>query len=55
MTKLVKRTPGRPPKSRTSNPKNHYQIDKIIDFKLIEGHRYYLIKWKNYSSEHNTW
>jgi hypothetical protein len=34
----------------------HYEIEKIVrERKDDDGEVYYLIKWKNYSSSHNTW
>ena len=32
-----------------------YEIEKIIAFRIIGGKRHYLIKWKDYSPNFNTW
>jgi hypothetical protein len=33
----------------------HYVVEKILDHKGSTGARKYLVKWKGFSSEHNTW
>ena len=32
-----------------------YIVSKIIEPKIIDGEKYYLIKWKGYSNKHNTY
>lgn len=32
-----------------------YEVDEILDYKCIKHRKYYLIKWKGYSSVDNTW
>ena len=31
------------------------EIEKIVGHKLMRGDTYYLVKWKDFSSRHNTW
>jgi hypothetical protein len=47
----------------TKNPENdqdeaddgEYEVEKIIDQKTEKGQIYYLVKWKGYPPEDNTW
>jgi len=32
-----------------SNDDDVYECDRIVDVKLIDGRRFYLIKWKDFS------
>lgn len=32
-----------------------YEVDMIFGHKLMEGEIYYFVKWKNYTSDSNTW
>ena len=32
-----------------------YEVEKVLKHRGPEGKREYLVKWKNYSSNHNTW
>ena len=32
-----------------------YEAEGILDFKRVSGKPYYLIKWKGYPNEENTW
>ena len=32
-----------------------YEVQSILDFKRVSGKPYYLVKWKGYSDEENTW
>lgn len=35
--------------------KSEYEVESIIDRKLKDNDTWYLIKWKNWSNENNTW
>ncbi len=35
--------------------KREYEVEKIINSKIVKGVTYYLIKWKNFSKRYNTW
>ena len=32
-----------------------YEVEKVLGKKKIQGRDHYLIKWKGYSNEDNTW
>ena len=32
-----------------------YAVEKVIRTKLNKGKRFYLIKWKGFDTDHNTW
>lgn len=32
-----------------------YSVEKVLDKKVENGRTFYLIKWLNYSDEHNSW
>ena len=32
-----------------------YEVESILDFKRVSGKPHYLVKWKGYSDEENTW
>ena len=34
---------------------SHYEIERLINKRVIRNQSYYLIKWKNYDNEHNVW
>jgi chromobox protein 1/chromobox protein 5 len=34
---------------------DYYEIDQVLDYKVHKHKKYYLIKWKGYSSKDNTW
>ena len=34
---------------------NEYEVEEILDSRLVEGLRQYLIKWKGYDDSENTW
>lgn len=34
---------------------NCYTVEKILDSKIEKRKRYYLVKWKDYNDEHNSW
>lgn len=43
--------PGIDPESQNAD----YEIERILDDKLIRGKRHYLVKWKGYDDTENTW
>ncbi len=34
---------------------NEYDVEKVVDQKVVNGNIYFQIKWKGYGNEHNTW
>lgn len=40
---------------QNSEDSNIYEVEDIIDAKLFKGRKYYLVKWKHYGPEWNTW
>jgi hypothetical protein len=32
-----------------------YEVECIKDRKILRGKKHYLIKWKDWAEEHNTW
>lgn len=38
-----------------SPPKGVYLVDEILGSKKVGGIKHYLIKWKGYKTEHNSW
>ena len=34
---------------------NQYEVEKIIEDKKINKKTFYLVKWKNFSHNNNTW
>jgi transposase InsO family protein len=51
--------PGAPPAPVTEiqpvNPNAEYEVEDILDYKLVRGKPRYLIKWKDYPQSENTW
>lgn len=35
--------------------KKVFNVEKIVDSRVLNGHKQYLIKWEGYSNKHNTW
>ena len=35
--------------------KEHYVVEKILDHKKVDNEYQYLVKWKGYGSEFNSW
>ena len=34
---------------------SHYEIERLLDKRIIKKHSHYLVKWKKYENEHNVW
>lgn len=32
-----------------------YEVERVVDKRVINGHVQYLLKWKNYPDSENTW
>jgi hypothetical protein len=53
---LLEPAPESAPLDRaTTTTEEEYQVERILDYKLINGKQYYLVKWKDYSDTENTW
>lgn len=51
---------GHPPYCFGTNTTNHlcdlnFQVEQVLDEKIIRGVRHYLIRWKGYEPESDTW
>ena len=51
--------PGRklsqPPPLYIDDSGEFYEIEDILDSKRVDGRTLYLVAWKGYGKEHNTW
>ena len=36
-------------------PDEEYQVENILEKRMISGKTHYLIKWKGYNTSENTW
>lgn len=41
--------------SDSDNDENVFEVEKLVGDKLVNGVKYYRVKWKNYNSTYNTW
>ncbi|KNZ75366.1 hypothetical protein J132_03497, partial [Termitomyces sp. J132] len=46
--------PSRPPPVKVED-KYHYEVDEILDSWVVRGRLQYLVRWKGYGPEDNTW
>ncbi len=37
------------------NDVEEYEVEQILDQKKVRGKEYFLVKWKNYTHEHDSW
>lgn len=37
------------------NKREHYNIEKIVDHRVVDGIKEYKVRWENCSSEEDTW
>jgi len=51
--------PGRrsdpPPDPVLVDGEEHYEVEAVLDSRIFRGRLQYLIQWKGYSYEHNSW
>ena len=62
---VVKRTPAPqdpfghhnkpPPPPEIIDDEEHYEVEKILDSQLYHGKLQYLVKWKGFGYEENSW
>lgn len=37
------------------NSDNMYEVEKIMNHRIVNGKMSFLVRWKNYSSKHDSW
>ena len=43
------------PDQAENEKEEFYQVEKIVQSKLVKGKKFYQVKWVGYSSKDNTW
>ncbi|KNZ76902.1 Chromobox like protein, partial [Termitomyces sp. J132] len=46
--------PSRPPPIEVKD-KYHYEVNEILDSQIVRGRLQYLVRWKGYGPEDDTW
>src|ERR1700676_3463668 len=44
-----------PPDPILVDGEEHYEVEAVLDSRIFQGQLQYLIQWKGYSYEHNSW
>ena len=52
---IVRRHVNTPPLPEIVNGEEEWVVDEILDSKVINQKLKYLVKWKNFGIEHNSW
>jgi hypothetical protein len=47
--------PKLPPPPELVDGEEEYEVEEILDSKMFRGRLRFLIKWKGYGREHNSW
>lgn len=55
MTEISTSTDNADGNTAVENVDNEYEVEDIIDHKILRGRISYLIRWKNYDSGEDTW
>ncbi|KNZ76407.1 Chromobox like protein, partial [Termitomyces sp. J132] len=46
--------PSRPPPVKVED-EYHYEVDEILNSRIVRGRLQYLVRWKGYEPEDDTW